>query len=411
MRISEFRFRGTAWAIPGLLLCLGMAAAEEPAPESRFALLIGNSSYATAGKLPNAVNDAQVVAEAFQAVGFTVEVLLDLDLDGMDRALDLLEAKASETDVVALYYAGHGMQHDGTNYLLPVDAELRNSRSVLRETIALDDVLEILKAAPTTLVFLDACRNNPFAERLAGQMESEKRAAAPLSSGLAVVRAPGDMMISFATLPGEVAYDGGFGNSPYARALARHVRTPDVEISVMMKRVTRDVMEETRTRQRPQQMSQMQDEFYFSMGGGALETEQDKTLLAAYPGHVTTGGEIALFADVPADCAPRFVALSPSMQMTEIPQDYFTVQSLETGQLRFEISPGTRYGLVATEQDERGVHQIGFYCAPKGRAGGQQAMAMLRDVVAGLRAGEFKGSVAGPEGEAVLYHFASVEFE
>jgi hypothetical protein len=219
------------------------------------------------------------------------------------------------------------------------------------------------------------------------------------------------MMISYATLPGEVAYDGGFGNSPYARALARHIVTPDVEISVLMKRVTRDVMEETKTRQRPQQLSQMQEEFYFSIGGQTPEQEKDKSLLAAYPGHVTTGEEIALFADVPGDCAPRFLALSPSRQMTEIPQDFFTVRGLEDGQIRFEISPGTRYGLVVTDQDERGAHQIGFYCAPKGKPGPQEALALLQDIFARLQQGAFNGQISGPQGEDLLYHFATVWFE
>lgn len=403
------RFRAAVALL--VLLPAGAAMADGPAAGSRFALLIGNSAYDSAGHLPNARNDAETVAASLRAVGFTVEVLLDLDLDGMDRALDLLQAKAAENEVVAVYFAGHGIQHEGTNYLLPTDATLRNSRAVARETIALEDVLEILTAAPTALVFLDACRNNPLVETLASALTSDERGAAPLSSGLAVVQAPGDMMISYATLPGEVAFDGGFGNSPYARALARHIVTPDVEISVLMKRVTRDVMEETKTRQRPQQLSQMQGEFYFATGGGVAEADQDKSLLAAYPGHAKTGDEIALFADVPGDCAPRFLALSPSRQMTEIPQEFFTVQGLEAGQIRFEISPGTRYGLVVTDQDERGAHQIGFYCAPKGNLEPQDALVLLQDIFARLQEGAFNGQISDPQGDDLLYHFATVWFE
>lgn len=178
-----------------------------------------------------------------------------------------------------------------------------------------------------------------------------------------------------------------------------------------MKRMTRDVMEETKRRQRPQQMSQMQGEFYSSTGGGISEVEHDRSLLAAYPGHVTTGNEIALFADVPGDCAHRSFALSPSHRMTEIPLDFCTVQSLDDHQIRFEISPGTRYGLVVTDQDERGAYQIGFYCAPKGNLAPQNALALLQDIFAGLQQGAFSGQISGPQGDDLLYHFATVWFE
>ncbi len=399
-------------AIAFLLACTLPVDAADPDPQSRFALVIGNSDYATAGRLPNALNDAATIGEALAAVGFDVVVMTDLDLDGMDTALDLLEARVVDHAVVAVYFAGHGLQHDGGNFLLPVDTVLRNSRALRRETIPLDHVLDILQPAPTALVFLDACRDNPLTDRLAAGAQSGERGARAMVNGLAVVQAPGEMLISYATLPGEVAYDGGFGNSPYARALARHIATPDVEISVLMKRVTRDVMDETGDRQRPQQLSQMQTEFYFRRGDGSGALERpDETLLAAYPGHVSDGDEIALFADVPPDCAPNFLALSPSRRLTRIPEEFFTVQGLASGQVRFEISPGTRYGLVVTEEDERGTHQIGFFCGQPGGADADATLALLQRLYERFQAGEFSGRLPAVSGSDVLYHFAAVEIE
>lgn len=395
-------FMGIAWASP--------AHAEQA--QSRFALVIGNTQYSTAGQLPNATQDAETIGAALAKAGFSVEIRTNLNLDAFDDALDLLEARVADHDVVAFYFAGHGLQHDGVNYLLPVDAEVRTPRALQRETIQLDQVLDILQMARVALVFLDACRNNPLADQLASAQIASERGVRALARGLAVVRPPSEMLISYATLPGEVAYDGGFGNSPYARALARHINTPDVEISVLMKRVTRDVLEETNARQRPQQLSQMQEEFYFLTGGG-VETDEsgDETLLAVYPGRVGTGDEIALFADVPIGCAPNFFALSPSQSLTPIPEAYFSTHGLASGMLRFEISPGTRFGLVVTEDDPRGTHRIGFYC---GRATPTEAEDTLA-VVAMLERRFADGTLAGRldvgEGETVLYHVAEVEIE
>ncbi|MCC5956895.1 MAG: caspase family protein [Natronohydrobacter sp.] len=381
-------------------------------PQSRFALVIGNSAYATAGHLPNATHDAELIGKALEDAGFAVDLRRDLDLQEFDAVLDLLEIRVREFDVIALYFAGHGIQFDGVNYLLPVDAQIRNARALARETILLDQLLDILQDAGMALVFLDACRNNPLAEQLSADQIADERGARALRQGLAVVRPPAEMLISYATLPGEVAYDGGFGNSPYARALARHLLTPDVEVSVLMKRVTRDVLEETNARQRPQQMSQMQEEFYFRTGSGeGVQEVGDETLLAVYPGRVGTGDEIALFADVPVNCAPNFFALSSAQTLIPIPEEFFSTHGLANGMLRFEISPGTRYGLVVTEEDPRGAMQIGFYCAQDGARAPQETLALLTRLEQKVAQGLFAGRLDTEAGGSVLYHVAQIEIE
>lgn len=395
-----------------ILAALSGMSAASTTPQTRFALVIGNSAYETAGYLPNATHDADLIGGALQDAGFVVDLHHDLDMHAFDDVLDMLEDRVREFDVIALYFAGHGMQFDGVNYLLPVDARIRNARALSREAIILDQLLDILQNAGTALVFLDACRNNPLAEQLAADQMAEERGARALRQGLAVVRPPAEMLISYATLPGEVAYDGGFGNSPYARALASHMLTPDVEVSVLMKRVTRDVLDETNARQRPQQMSQMQDEFYFLTGSGETpEDEGDETLLAVYPGRVGTGDEIALFADVPVDCAPNFFALSSARTVTPIPEEFFAVHGLANGMVRFEISPGTRYGLVVTEDDARGAMQIGFYCAQDSARSPQDTLATLAQLERNLAQGLFAGRLEAETGGTVLYHVAQIEIE
>jgi len=390
-------------------LVLGLAPAA--AAETRFALVVGNSAYATAGRLPNAGNDARLVAAAFEAMGFEVAALYDLDEAAMGKALDDLAKKAGTLDVAAVYFAGHGIQKDGRNFLIPVDASLRSPTADERETIALDSLMEALEQVPISLVFLDACRNNPFAEALMEDTSAGGRTA-NVKRGLAVVRTKGDMLVTFATLPNSVASDGAEGNSPFARALARHIKTPDTEVSVLMKRVTRDVMDETRGEQRPQQLSQMQTEFYFKKTSAAptVDTEA-KTLLAVYPGKVKTGEEISVLADVPHSCSPSFLNLTPSSKATPIPTQFFKTVDLGNGQYRYEISPGSRYGLVVQDQDERGQNRIGFFCEPAGLAEREDKIELLRALSDKLAAGELAGTLSAPRFGDVAYRFADFVIE
>jgi hypothetical protein len=370
--------------------------------ENRFALVIGNGAYATVGQLPNARNDANVIGQALKQMDFEVEILVDLDEEGMGKALDRLADKVEQVDVAALYYAGHGLQVNSQNYLVPVDARIETELSVAREAPDLQSFLDVLSRAPISLIFLDACRNNPFAERLAAQAKSSGRSTR-ISRGLASVAAQGDQLIAFATLPNEVSSDGAGENSPFAKALAKHIPVPDVEISVMMKRVTADVLIETEDKQRPQQLTQMKKEFYFQKA--AITQGDAVTALSIYPQILTTGEELTLIADMPSSCVPAFFNLSPGNRATPIPGRFFKTLALRPGEARYEISAGSRYGLVVQEQDERGNHRIGFFCEPPGLDGKQAKVELLRALTARLKDGDLTGSFAGPAGEPVTYRF------
>ena len=312
-----------------LFLSLALSATTALA-EKRFALIIGNSAYDTAGVLPNADNDAVLMEQSFRAMGFQTEMLIDATEDDFGEALDRLATEHDDTDVVALYFAGHGLQKDGENFLVPTDAVLQSEASIPRETISLNTIIDVLKPVPISLIFLDACRNNPWAERMIKRSMSTSRNVS-VKRGFAVVRPEGDMMITYATLPNSVASDGAGNNSPFARALARHIKTPNTEVSVLMKRVTNDVLEETYGDQRPQQLSQMKREFYFKQTEGATpEKELLSTLLTVYPARATAGEEISVVADMPPSCQPLFVNLGPTGKVTQIPRNFFRVTSLSS---------------------------------------------------------------------------------
>jgi len=375
------------------------------AEENRFALVIGNSAYEKAGRLANPGRDAELIARSLEKVGFEVSIHLDLDEDGMAAVLDDLADRAPDLDVVALYFAGHGIQKDGENYLIPVDATLRSTTSIERETVGLRSFMEVMEEVPISLLFIDACRNNPFAEDLLSQSSSSGRSAG-ITRGLAPIRTVGDMLVTFATLPNSVAKDGAGQNSPFAKALARHMGTANAEVSVLMKRVTRDVLAETDGEQRPQQLSQMQTEFYFKRTEEAAPVrEENRTLLAVYPGAVSVGEEVSLLADVPAACTPDFFNISPSRRVAPIPTRFFKTVELGGNQVRYEISPGSRYGLVVQEQDEKGTNRIGFFCTMGTALSDAMKKEVLRRIDGQLSQNVLSGTL-GSAPDLVTYHFA-----
>ena len=196
-----------------VLAVVTLALAVPPArADSRFALVIGNGAYKNVPALANPPNDAKDIAAALKSLGFKVTLKLDLDLAAMQRAIEEFALESTDADVSLFYYAGHGLQLAGRNYLVPVGAKLRTLNDIAAGTVALDPVLaEFGKGRGSHLVFLDACRNNPFA---GGGV------SLPTAGFARVGRLPG-FFITFATQPDNVAFDGSGRNSPFATALAR----------------------------------------------------------------------------------------------------------------------------------------------------------------------------------------------
>ena len=245
-----------------LIVAAGMAAPGHAA-EKRVALVIGNSGYHHTAKLPNPRNDAADIAAALRTKGFEVIEGHDLDKSALDRSVREFARALTGAHVSLLFYAGHGLQVDGQNYLVPVDARLDDSTGLDFELVRVDLVQRTMeRATRTSLLFLDACRDNPLARSLARSLGTR---SAAVGKGLAQIESGEGTLISFSTQPGNVALDGGGRNSPYAAALIKQLRaTTGDDLSGMLIAVRNDVMQETARRQVPWEHSALTARFYFT---------------------------------------------------------------------------------------------------------------------------------------------------
>ena len=227
----------------------------------RVALIIGNSTYAHGGDLANPKNDADDLAKAFRRVGFKVIKGLDLDKQGMDRLIRRFARSLRGAQIGAFFYAGHGIQVDGKNYLVPVDAKLEDATGIDFELVRVDVIQRAMERTTTSnLIFLDACRNNPLARNLARAMGTR---SASIGRGLATVESGVGTLISFSTQPGNVALDGTGRNSPYAAALTKYLDRPGDNISDILINVRKDVMRATNGRQIPWEHTALTDRIVF----------------------------------------------------------------------------------------------------------------------------------------------------
>jgi hypothetical protein len=226
--------------------------------DKRIALVIGNSNYKHAGLLGNPANDAAAIATLLKAAGFaSVDVRRDLGIAEMRQALGDFSEAAQDADMALLFYAGHGIEVDGTNYLIPVDARLARDFDVEDEAISLDRALRAIERAKRLrFVMLDACRDNPFTKTM-------RRTSRSVGRGLARVDAPmTDTLVAFSTEAGTVAADGDAAASPFTTALVRHLATPGLDLRIAFGRVRDEVMKSTNNRQRPF--------IYGSLGGSTV---------------------------------------------------------------------------------------------------------------------------------------------
>ncbi len=239
----------------GVLLALGLSVVQPAAAEGRLALVVGNNDYATA-RLTNPRSDAELMAAALTSVGFTVTTVLDARLDSLRGAVVEFGRRLRATGSVGLfYYAGHGVQVDGENFLIPIDADISDASEVALTSVSLSEVLRAMDhgASSLNIAVLDACRNNPF---VAASGRS-------IGQGLAPVQAPSGTLIAFATGPGQVALDGAGHNSPYSAALAAEVPSAGIGIEEVFRRARRKVLEVSNGRQTPWEHSSLTAEFFF----------------------------------------------------------------------------------------------------------------------------------------------------
>jgi len=234
------------------LLALLAAIASDPrgaAAAERVALVIGNSAYRSASALKNPRNDADAIAAALERLDFKVIKGTDVDQVGLKAVVREFTREIETAKVALFFYAGHGLQVNGRNYLIPVDATLQREADIDFEAMDVNFVLRQLERKDrTNIVFLDACRNNPLTTKLAAGMGSR---SVFIGRGLARVETGVGTFIGFATQPDNVALDGEGNNSPFTEALLKYIETPGLDIDLLMRRVREDVILATSGKQVP----------------------------------------------------------------------------------------------------------------------------------------------------------------
>ncbi len=244
-----------------LLLTLCLFWSEAALAERRVALVIGNAAYQHAPALKNTRNDAEAMAAALKQLGFEIVLGVDLDEAGMRRQLQDFAKRFDQAGVALVFYAGHGLQVHGRNYLVPVDAKLETETDLSFQAMELERIQRLLESSQrTSILILDSCRDNPLARNLARAMGTRSTA---IGRGLAVGQSGLGTLIVYATQPDNVALDGEKRHSPFTEALLAHIATPGLEARQMLTRVRASVIKATNNRQVPWVTESMTGDFYF----------------------------------------------------------------------------------------------------------------------------------------------------
>ena len=234
------------------------------APGRRVALVVGNAAYRHTVPLDNPKNDAQDIGKALKRLGFEVEVETDLSRSDFEKVLRAFGDRVEGASAALFFYAGHGIQVDGTNYLVPIDARLRKKKHLKREAISLNGILEDMEGtSKVNLVLLDACRDNPLSRSLARSLRGTRSV---VGMGLAPVDASTGTLISFATKDGATASDGRGRNSPYTKALLNHIEQSGVDVRLMLGDVGSTVEEATGGKQVPWTYGSLRGRFHLARG-------------------------------------------------------------------------------------------------------------------------------------------------
>lgn len=264
------------------LILLFLIFAQPALAEKRVAFLVGNSAYEHAPELANPTRDVALIADTLKQLDFDVVSHADLGRNDIAHELSGFLQDTTGADVTIFYFAGHGMQYEGRNYLVGTDAKLQTEFDIDSETLQLNKVVQLLERhSRAALIFIDACRDNPLSNAFYTQNFSDTRAMA--TRGLVPISGTFQgSMITFSASPGQVAYDGTGENSPFAAALARHLPAENLEVLSLMKRVIRDVRSDTKDLQTPMVTNDMAKEVYLNeveIDVAALTEEQRENSL------------------------------------------------------------------------------------------------------------------------------------
>ena len=241
--------------------------------KTRTALVVGNAKYRGGAALTNSANDAEDVGRSLETFGFSVRKVIDCSNKQMDVALKAFKRDLADAEVGLFFFAGHGIQIEGANYLFAIDTDTSSETDAKHSSLALNKVIDTMEKAPTStsIIMLDACRNNPF-ER------AWHRSAG--ARGLASVYVPRGTLVAYATSPGQVASDGKGRNGDYTEALLQHMGSEDVTIEAMFKRVRNTLSAATKQKQISWEHTSLSGEFFFYLSVGARIDTYDGTALS-----------------------------------------------------------------------------------------------------------------------------------
>lgn len=254
-----------------LMVCACVVSPPLAQAENRVALILGNSVYMHSTPLRNPVNDANALSKVFNRLGFKVVCGIDQTKSEMDKQIQLFSKHLEGAQLAVFFYAGHGMQLNFKNYLVPINFDPRVETNLISQLISLDNILhELEKEKRVSIIFLDACRDNPLANKLAANLDSGRslsidktRGVKVVGQGLAEVEGKAGTLIAYATQPGNVASDGDGNNSPFTEGLLEYLEVPGLDVRDMLSYVRVRVMKATSEKQIPWDHSSLVKKVYF----------------------------------------------------------------------------------------------------------------------------------------------------
>ncbi|MEP6839608.1 MAG: caspase family protein [Bradyrhizobium sp.] len=344
---------------------------------NRVALVIGNGAYEKVPLLPNPTRDAAAIGDSLSRLGFTVTRLKDATASAMRKSIIEFGRAAVGSEMAVVFYAGHGMEVGGENWLIPVDAELRSDTDVENEAVSLKGItLQVGKASQLGLVMLDACRNNPFSAKMQRSLNTRS-----VSRGLASTEPTDNVLVAYAAKDGTVANDGDGKNSPFTKALLRHLEVPGLEITFMFRAVRDEVMTETRREQQP---------FVY----GSLSKEAIYLAPSVSPPAAQSVAVPKLLAPPPITTSAR------STEVVEA-QSFFTDQDAQrVADIGSKLSmkmPEFRFGKIAADVPASARRFVGVWVTKSGGINNRrrQIMLIITDVTNdGIALGFFVGGLS-----------------
>jgi hypothetical protein len=324
-------------AVVALLLLIS----DPAAAAKRLALVLGNSKYQNVPALENPANDAQDIAASLRQLGFVVIEQSDASRDAMAKAVHDFSDALPGADTALFFYAGHGLQMNGENYLVPVDAKIQNPADVRFSTIDLTDIQQEMEGnGRTSIIILDACRDNPFADKLAQGTRGIR-----IVHGLVRTEttAPGSLVV-YSTQPNNVAIDGDGRNSPFTTALLKNMATPGLEVRQMLSRVRGDVLTATDQKQTPWDSSSLVGDVYLAGGPAGAPSATPVVMPNPAPAVIVppTTPPIATLAEVENDCDKYAALRLPGVTVgnTPLPSDADWVRIVAACDAEVQAHPG-----------------------------------------------------------------------